>query len=718
MADRPSLALDIGTRKVVGLLTVPGPKGLKIVAAERMEHTTRAMFDGQIHDVVEVAEVVGRIVSRLSAKAGFPLGEAAVAAAGRALRTFKGTAGRDLSGLIELTAAEVFALELEAVQGAQGALAGALKDRENPQDYHYVGHSVMGARLDGLPIGNLTGQRGARAELDVIATFLPRGVVDSLLAVLQRIGLEMTALTLEPIAALSVAVPQSMRHLNLVLVDIGAGTSDIAITSKGTVIAYDMVPIAGDEITEALSEAFLLDFKVGETVKRQIAARESVSFTDILGQKHTVAAADLCEAVRPAVERLAGEIADRVLRLNNGAPPQAIMLVGGGSLTPGLPAAVAAAVGLPASRVAVRGREAIAGVGGAKALLSGPDAVTPIGIAVASRDKSTLGFSYVHVNGRGVRLFHPSLLAVADALLAAGISIRDLQGQVGKGLTITVNGSLRIVRGTIGRPAQITVDNEPATLDTAISHRNRVTVLPGTAGEPGRAKVAEIAPEALERLEVAVNGAHHSLEALVTVNGDLTGADRQLSDNDVVVVRPVRTIEDVLLHLGIDDAGAFEVVRYSFDGTTHVHRRPRYEIRLNGTLAGSETPLRSGDRLDVAPIGPLTLGEVAAAADVGTAATGSVRVRVNGHVMELPGFQVQLLRNGRPAGPGDSLNENDAIAVLQSGEAPIFAHVLARAEVAHMPPPGKSNLRMRRNGQPAEFTSPLSDGDHIELTWE
>ena len=402
MSGRPQLSLDIGTRKVVGLLTIAGPKGLKIIAAEKVEHATRAMFDGQIHDVEQVALVVSRIVQKLQAKAGEPLTEASVAAAGRALRTFKGTASRELTGLIELTHDVVFAMELEAVQAAQTAMAAALEHREQPQDYHYVGHSTMGARLDGLAIGNLVGQRGNLAELDVIATFLPRGVVDSLQAVLQRCGLEMTGLTLEPIAALGVAVPQSMRHLNLVLVDIGAGTSDIAITSKGSVTAYDMVPIAGDEITEALSETYLLDFTVGEALKRQIGSKAELSFTDILGQKHKLAAPEMIANLQPAVTKLAAQIADRVLGLNGG-PPQAILLVGGGSLTPGLTGALAAAVGLPASRVAVRGRDAVAGVEGAQGLLSGPDAITPIGIAVASRNRSTLGFHLIHVNERSVR---------------------------------------------------------------------------------------------------------------------------------------------------------------------------------------------------------------------------------------------------------------------------------------------------------------------------
>lgn len=715
MSERPALSLDIGTRKVVGILSVPGPKGLKIVAAEKMEHATRAMLDGQIHDVVAVANVVARIVERLSAKAGGPLHEAAVAAAGRALRTIRGSAARELSGLTELTHEEVFSLELEAVQAAQGAIASHLREGEQPQDYHYVGHSVMAARLDGLPISNLTGQRGNQAQIEVIATFLPRGVVDSLQAVLQRTGLEMTALTLEPIAALTVAVPQSMRHLNLALVDIGAGTSDIAMTAKGSVIAYDMVPTAGDEITEALSEAYLLDFNVGEEVKRRIGQGGSISFADILGQKQTVQSARLVEAIQPAAERLAGLIAQRILALNGGSPPQAILLVGGGSLTPGLPALLAKAVGLVEQRVAVRGRDAIHGVDGAKLLLSGPDAVTPIGIAVAARDRSTLGFAYIHVNGRGVRLFHPSRLTVADALLAAGIAIRELQGQIGKGITVTVNGHLRMVRGTFGRPARILVNGEGATLESPVSHRDRITVEPGTAGEPGRAAVADVAPQALERLTITVNGASHDLSPLVTVNGVAVGAEQELKDNDLVIVRAIRTVEDGLLHLGFEDPSTVESIRYTIDGRTQVSQRPRYRIRLNGAEANADTPLRSGDRLEVDPIGPLTLGQ--AAAGMMEQAT-AIRVSVNGRLYELTTSGAELTRNGLKARGDEPLAENDALAITRTGIDPIFASLLSLIGITPVPPPGRSTLVMRLNGAEAEFVSPLKDGDVAEIRWE
>lgn len=710
---QPHLALDIGTRKVVGLLTVPGPGGLVIKAAERLEHQTRSMMDGQIHDVAAVSAVVARIVEKLAAKAGAPLTEAAVAAAGRALRTFKGTAIRTRQGLKEISAEEVFALEMEAVQSAQTELAEALAEAQSPHEYHYVGHSVMGARLDGLPLAKLTGQRGQVAELDVIATFLPRGVVDSLQAVLARCGIELTGLTLEPIAALGVAVPQTMRHLNLVLIDIGAGTSDIAITHKGTVLAYDMVPTAGDEITEALSEVFLLDFPTGEAVKRQIGSKETIRFTDILGQTITTTSEELTAALKPAVDRLADGLAERILSLNGG-PPQAVLLVGGGSLSPGLPAALAERLGLPPARVAVRGREALTGIKGAPKVLAGPDAITPIGIAVAARERSTLGFTLVWVGEEAVRLFRPTKLTVADALLAAGVSIKQLQGPIGKGLTVTVNGALRIVRGTFGKPGEIMLNGQPADLSAPIEHRDRIELLPGAPGQDATATVGEmVGPQTAQTLYV--NGVAHGLPLYVLVNGALAPADQQLNDNDTVETRAPATLGEAMGLLGYQELRTESLYPIRVGGAEQTLRQPKWVVRLNGDPAEPGALIRNGDRveIDLAPA-PL-IKQVAASLMAGG---GRIRVRCNGRLIELPAGEPVLSRNGAPASPQDRLEPYDEINVIAGDGGPIFIHLMERIGFNPSPPPGKSSLVMRVNGEPAEFTTPLQDGDVAELHWE
>ena len=222
-------ALDIGTRSVIGIVAEKETNGLKIIATERQEHKTRAMLDGQIHDVPQVAAVIENVKKALAKKTG-PLKSAAVAAAGRALYTMTASADMEISGII--TAEQERSLDFAGVQAAQSKLASS-DAIDDPTKYYCVGYSTIKYTLDGSDLKTLVGQRGKVATATVIATFLPRQVIDSMQSALQTTKLNMHALTLEPIAAINVLIPPTMRHLNLVLVDIGAGTSDVAITKNG-----------------------------------------------------------------------------------------------------------------------------------------------------------------------------------------------------------------------------------------------------------------------------------------------------------------------------------------------------------------------------------------------------------------------------------------------------------------------------------------------------
>ena len=260
-------ALDIGTRSVIGIVAEQDDDGqLNIIATYRLEHTSRAMLDGQIHDVPQVAEVIIRVKNHLAEKVG-ELKNAAIAAAGRALYTMTGEASIEVNGVV--TDEIQTGLSFSAIQQAQAQLTAEKKI--DAKIYYCVGFSTIYYELDGIKLKSLVGQRGNVAKTKVIATFLPRQVVDSMQVALNYASLDVRALTLEPIAAISVLVPPSMRHLNIALVDIGAGTSDVAITKNGSVIAYGMVPLAGDEVTEAISQKFLLDFNVAEEIKRKAA---------------------------------------------------------------------------------------------------------------------------------------------------------------------------------------------------------------------------------------------------------------------------------------------------------------------------------------------------------------------------------------------------------------------------------------------------------------
>ncbi len=701
-------ALDIGTRSVVGVVGITNGEGFKVLEAEVVEHSTRAMLDGQIHDIEAVSRVVQLVKDRLEQRLGRPLTQVAVAAAGRALRTFRGTASLEMFSLEEIKGQQVLELELAAVQQAQAALSD-----EGDLYYQCVGYSVVGYKLDNVPLTSLVHHRGSQIEAEVIATFLPRSVVDSLYSVLKNCNLVMRTLTLEPIAALNVVIPPNMRSLNLALVDIGAGTSDIALVSGGTIQNYAMVPLAGDEITECLCQEFVLDFNVGEQVKRSLYPPGPLAFQDVLGITHQLESSQVLGQIIPGVKSLARAIADKILTLNNLKPPSAVVLIGGGSLTPALPEQLASCLELPGQRVAVRGKEVISGLHGELSKLTGPECITPIGIAVTSLNEQALNLLHVEVNKRPVRLFSLNAGSVADALLAAGFNLRKLHGKPGLALTVTVNGELKIIKGELGVSATIRRNQQIADLTTSLQPDDRLEVTPARDGAQGKGTIKDVIPD-LQEFKVRLNGSDIKVVPRISMNQSLVSPQTALVDRAEIVWEPITTVMGLLLYLEVDPPfeGEMEI-------TVNGHKRSlRYTlgaILLNGKPVGTDSPVNDGDSLEL-------LDEVYPRWRVRDVAPQSgpvfVDITLNGQPRSLPGPRLQLRLNGQPAYGDEPLQAGDQLEYISSQQQLIFSDLFKYLDFKPAPPPGKSRLSMQINSQPAEFTSPIGFGDSIILDWE
>ena len=324
-------ALDIGTRSIIGVAGRVSEERLEVLAIEKEEHGRRAMLDGQIEDIDQVAKVARRVTERLEAKLGCKLSRVCVAAAGRALRTEKGHYAMELPQVTRIGSDIISQLESGAVADAEGHLG---EEQDGQRRSYLVGYTVSGYLLDRYPLATLKDHNGQQLEAEVVATFLPSEVVESLYTVMEAAGLEVASLTLEPIAALNAVIPADLRLLNLVLADIGAGTTDIAICRDGAVVGYTMATTAGDEITETLMRRFLIDFATAERMKMQLN-EATIAYRDVLGLEQTVAGTEIQETLRGAAKALAQEIAQRVTGLN-GASPSAMFLAGGGSKLLGL----------------------------------------------------------------------------------------------------------------------------------------------------------------------------------------------------------------------------------------------------------------------------------------------------------------------------------------------------------------------------------------------
>lgn len=213
--------------------------------------------------------------------------------------------------------------------------------------------------------------------------------------------------------------PADLRLLNLALVDIGAGTSDIAVCRDGSVVGYTMATVAGDEITEALMRACLVDFPTAEAMKLELGRSKSVSFTDILGLEQTLPAEELFSLLDGPTRLWPMRSHSASARSMEVLPPP-VFLAGGGSKLPTLCARVAAALGIDSKRAALAGGYFQSSAYSDTFALSDPEYTTPLGIAV-SAGLGLISDSYqVLLNGSPAKLFRSGSLTVLELLMMNG----------------------------------------------------------------------------------------------------------------------------------------------------------------------------------------------------------------------------------------------------------------------------------------------------------
>lgn len=702
-------ALDIGTRSVVGIILNENDGVYHVVDLISIEHKERSMIDGQIHNVLSVANVILEIKKILEEKHG-PLKRVSVAAAGRALKTVNGSMTIDISEQSLISIEDVNRLELAAVQHAQQSLFPA--QPITVEDYYYcVGYSVLHHRLDGEEIGNLIDQTGRSASVDVIATFLPQVVVESLLAALKRADLEMEALTLEPIAAINVLIPPSMRRLNVALVDIGAGTTDIAITDNSTVVAYGMVPLAGDEITEALSSHYLLDFPLAESVKRQLATEPEVVITDILGFEQNIASEEVIEVIQPAIDRLAKSIAEEILQLNNGKSPQAVMCVGGGSLTPRMTEKISNYLDLPENRVAIRGLDALSDITLNQQIKSSPDLVTPIGIAIAAR-RAPIHYMSVNVNGKSIRLFELKEMTVSDALLATNVKARQLYGKPGLGMTVTVNGKDIIIPGEHGSPSMIQLNGQPASTKDRITSGDSIDLIIGEDGRDAQATVFDLF-EDLQTIKVTIDQTVVTLEPEIVINDELQSMATLIADRDRITVRQPRTLASALEKAGRSQLLSTEAFAVIVDGKLLSLKKQSPHFYMNNVPIKPSSILNDGDVITVKT--PSLPTASAVALEAGKKAIDEMTVTFNGEVITIKKVRFHFLLNGQLIDGNTTVHRNDRLELKSINADPItFSDVFSFIDY-NLPKNQKGSYKLMRNNMPIGFHDPIFGGDDLEI---
>ena len=510
-------ALDVGTRSIIGVVGRVEDGRFHVLAIEKENHNQRAMLDGQIEDIEQVAAVARIVVQRLETRTKTHLSRVCVAAAGRALKSESASFRLELAATQPITEDQIGQLEAGAVSEAEQLLTA--RSGQQSDQYYMVGYTVAGYRLDGYPMSSIKEHSGRVLEADVVATFLPREVVESLYAVVGKLGLEVASLTLEPIAALNAAIPNDIRLLNLVLVDVGAGTSDIAVCRDGSVVGYTMATVAGDEITEQLMRGLLIDFKTAEMLKMSMSQEGTITYTDILGLVHETTGSALLELVDAAAGALAKELARQITDLN-GRMPSAVFLAGGGCKLLGLRERLAAELKMDPARVATAGNHFEKSAYAEEYDLNDPEYATPLGIAI-SAGLGLINDSYIILlNGAPAKLFRSGSLTMRDILLTNGYRYGDLIGRTGANLSYTLNGARQFARGALAVPPVILLNGELAELSSLVHAGDSIQFTPARTGADARRTLADVLGDDFYGA-VTVNGAAAELDDVIHTGDDI-----------------------------------------------------------------------------------------------------------------------------------------------------------------------------------------------------
>ena len=535
--------LDIGTRNVVGTVGYQTDDKEFVVTAQYVrEHETRAMLDGQIHDIGRVAKTIKEVKDELEKQTGQPLEEVCIAAAGRVLKTVTTHVEYEYAQESVVTGEDVHTLDLLGIEKAQEALKEV---NDTSYKFYCVGYSTVKFFLNDEVFISLEGHKANKIGEDIIVTFLPEDVVDGLYAAVGQAGLSVANMTLEPIAAINVAIPENYRMLNIALVDVGAGTSDISITRDGSIIAYGMIPHAGDELTEVIVQHFLVDFNMAESIKLQSTTSDTVTYKDIMSIEHTIPAQDVWDVAAPVVDNIAQEVSTKIRELNGDKTVSACFVVGGGGKIHGFTEKLAEDLDLPEERVALRGEEVLGDVTFEQEdIKKDPLLVTPIGICLNYYDQRN-NFIMVRFNGERIKLYDNNRLTIVDAALQAGFSNDELFPKRGTPINFTVNGVARLVRGEAGDGAVVTMNGKPASINTPLEPNSEIVIEPSTAGEAAVYKISQLDEYNHSVITFVINGRKVSCPRFVQVNGRLEPEDYSIRENDVIETRNYYTVRQI-----------------------------------------------------------------------------------------------------------------------------------------------------------------------------
>lgn len=303
------VGLDIGTSKVVALVAEVMPDG-QLEVLGMGSHESKGLKKGVVVNIESTVHAVQRALEEAELMADCKITSVFTGIAGSHIKSFNST------GMVAIKDREVTALDVERVIDT----AKAVNIPTDQQILHVLRQEYI---IDGQEdVREPIGMSGVRLEVKVHIVTGAVSSAQNIVKCVRRCGLEVNDLILQPLASSRAVLSEDEKDLGVCLVDIGGGTTDIAIFTHGAIRHTAVIPIAGDQITNDIAMALRTPTPDAETIKirhgvalRQLADANEMVEVPGIGERapRMMSRQTLAEVIEPRVEELFS-LVQKVLR--------------------------------------------------------------------------------------------------------------------------------------------------------------------------------------------------------------------------------------------------------------------------------------------------------------------------------------------------------------------------------------------------------------------
>ncbi len=327
------VGLDIGTTKVVALVAEITPEGgLNIIGMGSQD--SRGLRKGVVVNIEETVATISRVMQEVELMADCKIKDVYTGIAGSHIRSFNS------NGMVAIKDKEVTPADIERVIET----ARAMPIPADQEILHILTQEFIIDDQDGIrePIG----MSGFRLEVKVHIVTGAVSAAQNIVKCVRRCGLEVCDLVLQPLASSYAVLSEDEKDLGVCLVDIGGGTTDLAVWTQGAIRHTAVIPIAGDQVTNDIAMALRTPTREAEDIKRKFGCALSdladpEDALDVAGvddrPSRRLSRRALADVIQPRVEELYELIQAELRRAGfEEVLSSGIVLTGGASVMPGM----------------------------------------------------------------------------------------------------------------------------------------------------------------------------------------------------------------------------------------------------------------------------------------------------------------------------------------------------------------------------------------------